>query len=172
MCCIERNFIELPRLLVSSIRSPRFIVPPPGRTLHLPLRPPVAGHSLHLHSLMDAAFSGKVALCANPPVTPLVALRFKPKAKPCVRSLHCELRLFVFRSALFVLVLALVSASAVIPAQSSSPSPAAPSSPASAPAETSPPVPDQVSAAEAAIASSDWKTAEAKLGRLIPLIRS
>ena len=35
--------------------------------------------------------------------------------------------------------------------------------PASAPAATPQPVPDEVAAAEAAIASSDWKTAEAKL---------
>ena len=111
---------------------------------------------------MDAALPGKVALCVNPPVTPLISLRFKPKAKPCILSLHCELRLFVFRSAFFVFVLALVSLSTVIPAQISSPS-ATPPSPAGAPTEASQPVADQVAAAEAAIASSEWKIAEAKL---------
>jgi predicted Zn-dependent protease len=69
----------------------------------------------------------------------------------------------VFRSAFFVFVVALVCASAVVPAQSSLPGSAAPPSPAGSPAETSRPVPDQLAAAEAAIAASDWKTAEAKL---------
>jgi tetratricopeptide (TPR) repeat protein len=69
----------------------------------------------------------------------------------------------VFRSAFFVFVVALVCASAVVPAQSSLPGSAAPPSPSGSPAETSRPVPDQLAAAEAAIAASDWKTAEAKL---------
>ena len=69
----------------------------------------------------------------------------------------------MFRSSLFALVLTLASASAALPAQSSSPGPVATPSPAGARAETSQPVPDQVAAAEAAIASSDWNTAEARL---------
>ncbi len=67
------------------------------------------------------------------------------------------------RSLLFALVLALVSASVVIPAQSSSSGSGASAPPASRPAATLQPVPDEVAAAEAAIASSDWKTAEARL---------
>ena len=69
----------------------------------------------------------------------------------------------MFRSALFPIVFALVSATAASPAQSSSSSPAAPSSATNAPAESPRSVPGQVAAAEAAIANSDWKTAEAKL---------
>ncbi len=67
----------------------------------------------------------------------------------------------MFRPALFVLVLALVSP--FIAAQSFSPSPAAPQSPAKTPAEASQPASDPVASAEAAIAASDWKAAEAKL---------
>jgi tetratricopeptide (TPR) repeat protein len=69
----------------------------------------------------------------------------------------------VFRSAFFVLVLALAPASVVILAQSSSTGTAARLPPPGAPTETSQPIPAEVAAAEAAIAISDWKTAEAKL---------
>ena len=69
----------------------------------------------------------------------------------------------MFRFAFSVLVLTLVFASAIVPAQSSSPGPAAPPSSAPEPAETSHVVPDPIADAETAIAASDWKTAETKL---------
>ena len=77
------------------------------------------------------------------------------------------MRDFVLRSALFVLLLALIPGQA--PAQNSaSPSGSAPPPAGSAPpsantAATPQPIPNEVAAAEAAIAASDWKTAEAKL---------
>jgi len=76
----------------------------------------------------------------------------------------------VFRFALFALLTALVVRSTPALAQNSSSSagsapPPASSTPASASAAapTPQPVPAEVAAAEAAIAASDWKTAEAKL---------
>ncbi len=69
----------------------------------------------------------------------------------------------MFRSALLALVLALVSVSAALPAQTSSSGSDSPAPPAKAPTPMAQPVPGAVAAAEAAIASSDWKTAEAKL---------
>jgi predicted Zn-dependent protease len=81
------------------------------------------------------------------------------------------LREFVFRFALFALLTALVVCSTPALAQSSSSStgsapPPASSTPASADGASAPtpqPAPAEVAAAEAAIAASDWKTAEAKL---------
>ncbi len=69
----------------------------------------------------------------------------------------------MLRSAFFVLLAALISGSVPASAQNpASPSAALPASSASAPAPQ--PIPDEVASAEAAIAASDWKTAEAKLG--------
>ena len=67
------------------------------------------------------------------------------------------------RSKLFIFVFAVVSASAALAAQSSSSGSGALAPPANASAASPRPIPGQVAAAEAAIASSDWKTAEAKL---------
>ena len=66
---------------------------------------------------------------------------------------------YVFLAFFSVFLLNSLSASA----QASNSAPAPPSAPASAPAANSQPVPGDVAAAEAAIAASDWKTAEAKL---------
>ena len=77
----------------------------------------------------------------------------------------------MFRFALFALLAALVLRSTPAPAQSPSSStgstpPPASSTPASADGASAPtpqPIPAELTAAEAAIAASDWKTAEAKL---------
>jgi predicted Zn-dependent protease len=74
------------------------------------------------------------------------------------------LRFFVLRSALFVLVLALF-AGPILSAQGASQSTPSTSNtpPPSPPAVAPQPIPAEVAAAEAAIAASDWKAAEAKL---------
>jgi hypothetical protein len=97
-------------------------------------------------------------------VTPLIAVLITSSVKLSV--LHYNEALCV--PFCFVRpALALVSASAVPPAQSSSAGAGALTPPANASA--APPVPDAVAAAEAVIANSDWNAAEAKLGALIPL---
>ena len=68
----------------------------------------------------------------------------------------------MLRLTLFVLVAALVAAPAVSSAQSSSSATQPPTQPGSA-AQISPAPPSEVAAAEAAIAGSDWKSAETKL---------
>jgi tetratricopeptide (TPR) repeat protein len=69
----------------------------------------------------------------------------------------------VFRYAFWVLFAVFVSSKFPAFAQNSSPAPVSPQAPASAPATNPPKVSGEVAAAEAAIASSDWKTAEARL---------
>ncbi len=69
----------------------------------------------------------------------------------------------MLRFAFLGLVFPLISVPATSIAQNSSPAPGVPPAPSSAPTATYQPIPDQVASAEAAIARSDWKTAEAKL---------
>ena len=72
--------------------------------------------------------------------------------------LNCSLRYFVRSIALSVLLIAAISGGGAGFAQESSSNPEA-----QAQAAEPQPVSEQVTAAEAAIAASDWKTAEAKL---------
>jgi tetratricopeptide (TPR) repeat protein len=82
--------------------------------------------------------------------------------RPRPSQLNWELRYFVLRTASYVLLCAFISgASAGLAQDSSSTTPA--QSPASAPDSDAQSLPAEVVAAEAAIATSDWKTAEAKL---------
>jgi tetratricopeptide (TPR) repeat protein len=73
------------------------------------------------------------------------------------------LRNFVLRIAFFALLVALISCPALVSAQNSAPPPATASpQPAAEPAQSQS-IPTEIAAAESAIASSDWKTAETKL---------
>jgi tetratricopeptide (TPR) repeat protein len=73
------------------------------------------------------------------------------------------LRNFVLRIALFIPLFALLSCPALVSAQNSASPPAAASPHPSAQPAQSQSIPAEVAAAESAIASSDWKTAETKL---------
>ncbi len=73
------------------------------------------------------------------------------------------MRISLSRFALFVLLSAALFIPVFSPAQAPSPSPATSQSPEVSTGANPPPVPDQVTSAEAAIAASDWKTAEIKL---------
>jgi tetratricopeptide (TPR) repeat protein len=79
------------------------------------------------------------------------------------RNRPIRLRFYLFRPVSFAVLLVALFVAAGGYAQESSPAPNIPPQPANAATVPSSAVPGEVAAAEAAIASSDWKTAEAKL---------